>query len=174
MEPLEAYGQEKIKGLIEKSVTAGMLGNSILFEGPFGVGKERMAFWLAQLILCDSGSGCGRCAPCRKVVRLSHPDLVWMIPAPGREAASTGGSGDGQRKQSERRKFLLGAMESKREEPFFIPESNRPLGHSAESIRQLLSWCSKKPFEADGKIVIIRDADSMAPGIANLFLELLE
>ncbi|MFQ6104456.1 MAG: ATP-binding protein [Candidatus Glassbacteria bacterium] len=174
MEPLEAYGQDKVREFIQKSASSGMLGNSILFEGPFGVGKERMAFWLAQLILCDSRSGCGQCPPCRKVERLTHPDLLWMIPSPGGETVSLGEEDETKRRQSEREKFLQSAVEGKRCEPFFIPRSNRPLGHSAESLRQLLLWCAKKPFEADRKVVIIRDADSMAPGIANLFLKLLE
>lgn len=174
MEPLEVYGQDRVKSRIERSVSCGLFANSLLFEGPTGVGKERMAFWFAGLLLCESGASCGRCPPCRKVLRLTHPDLKWMIPAPGEESGSGDEEGEGGEKQSEREKFIASAMEKKREEPFFVPRSHRPLGHSAESMRQLISWCAKKPYEADRKVVIIRDADSMAPGIANLFLKLLE
>jgi DNA polymerase-3 subunit delta' len=174
MEPLEVYGQERVKSLIERSAAAGLFGNSLLFEGPYGVGKERMAFWFAGLLLCESGASCGSCTPCRKALRLTHPDLLWMIPAPGEDGGSGDEDGEGSEKQSEREKFLASAREKKREEYFFIARSHRPLGHSAESMRQLISWCAKKPFEADRKVVIIRDADSMAPGIANLFLKLLE
>jgi DNA polymerase-3 subunit delta' len=176
MEPLEVYGQENVRELIDRSIRSGLFGNSILLEGPFGVGKDRMAFWLAQVILCESGKGCGGCVPCKKVVRLTHPDLKWMVPAPGSDAAPVeeDSTGTRNRKQTEREKFIVSAMASRRDEPFFVPRSSRPLGHSAESIRELLSWCSKKPYEADRKVVIIRDADMMAPGIANLFLKLLE
>ncbi len=176
MEPLEVYGQEKVKQLLERSAHSKLLGNSILLEGSYGVGKERMAFWLAQKILCDSGTACGSCTPCTKVIRLTHPDLNWMIPAPAAEGSSAEDSSEGTRRKklTERDKFLVSAVESKREKPFFVPRHNRPIGHSAESIRDLLLWCSKNPFEAERKVVIIRDADMMAPGIANLFLKLLE
>jgi len=176
MEPLEVYGQEKTRKLIERSVRSGTFANSVLFEGPYGIGKERMAFWLAQLLLCKPGGGCGRCIPCAKVLRLTHPDLKWMIPAPGSETGTSESDETNTRggKQTEREKFIAEATDSKRVEPFFIARSNRPLGHSADSLRELLAWCSMKPFEADRKVVIIRDADMMAPGIANMFLKLLE
>lgn len=176
MEPLEVYGQETTRNLIERSLRSSAFGNSVLFEGPYGVGKERLAFWLAQFILCATGDACGTCTPCTKVIHLTHPDLRWMIPAPGTETGTTENDEKSSRgrKQTEREKFLAEATEQKRDEPFFIPRSNRPLGHSADSIRRLLAWCAKRPFEADRKVVIIRDADMMAPGIANLFLKLLE
>jgi DNA polymerase-3 subunit delta' len=174
MEPLEVYGQEGIRDRLLRSVRSGLLGNSLLFDGAFGVGKERTAFWLAQLVLCEQGTACGGCTPCRKVLRLTHPDLHWMVPAPGEVGGQAGGDEEGTGKRSEREKFVESAMESRREEPFFVPTSHRQLGHSASSIRQLISWCSKRPYEAERKVVIIRDADRMAPGIANLFLKLLE
>ncbi len=175
MESLDTYGQEGVCESLRRAAGAGLLGNSILFEGAFGVGKERTAFWLAQLVHCEHGTACGACTPCRKVLRLTHPDLLWMVPAPGEGAGSDGTDGEeGSRRQSEREKFVESAMESRREEPFYIPRSHRPLGHSAASIRQLIAWCAKQPYEAERKVVIIRDADRMAPGIANLFLKLLE
>jgi DNA polymerase-3 subunit delta' len=174
MEPLEVYGQTEVKARIERALGASLSANSLLFEGPYGVGKERMAFWLARLLLCEAGRSCGRCLPCGKVLRLTHPDVRWMVPAPGEDSGAGDGDGEGSERQSEREKFLTAAMEKKREEPFFVPRSQRQLGHSADSMRQLIAWCAKRPFEAERKIVIIRDADSMAPGIANLFLKLLE
>jgi DNA polymerase-3 subunit delta' len=55
----------------------------LLFEGPRGIGKQRLALWLAQALLCEQGGtreACGTCRACRLVSTLSHPDLHWFIP----------------------------------------------------------------------------------------------
>ena len=44
----------------------GTMPGSLLLHGRRGVGKQRLALWLAQAMLCSTGSPpCGTCQPCR-------------------------------------------------------------------------------------------------------------
>src|SRR5690606_26092838 len=59
------------------------LPNSLLLHGAAGTGKQRVALWLAQLILCEAPGAdqpCGSCASCRHALRLEHPDLHRFFP----------------------------------------------------------------------------------------------
>src|SRR6478672_1673965 len=57
---------------------------SLLFQGPRGIGKQRLAIWLAQLILCEKPGNqpCGACTQCRFTAKVTHPDLHWYFPRP--------------------------------------------------------------------------------------------
>lgn len=80
--------------LIQRAVGRESVPHAYLFHGPEGVGKERMARGLAQLLLCPrpvehvldatqraalrldhSRTGCGACEDCRAVLAQSHPDM---------------------------------------------------------------------------------------------------
>src|SRR5205807_788003 len=80
------YGHEGIRNRLAGAIASGRLPQGLLFEGPQGVGKQRLALWLGQALLCernDGGAkreGCGDCRPCRLVLTLSHPDLHWFVP----------------------------------------------------------------------------------------------
>ncbi|MBI4913673.1 MAG: hypothetical protein HY823_13130 [Acidobacteria bacterium] len=53
--------RERLRGRLEK----GALPGSLLFAGPEGVGKRRVAMELAQRELCFRRSACGQCEGCR-------------------------------------------------------------------------------------------------------------
>src|SRR6266481_472858 len=77
-------GHERVKSRLAGAHATAKLPQALLFEGPRGVGKQRLALWLAQLIHCqDRGAApepCGKCQPCRLVLNLSHPDVHWFVP----------------------------------------------------------------------------------------------
>ena len=82
---LPVEGHEAVKASLAVSVAEGRLPDSLLFHGPAGVGKQRLALWLGQLLLCSRPSAqgpCGECQSCRMAVRLEHPDLHWFFPLP--------------------------------------------------------------------------------------------
>jgi DNA polymerase-3 subunit delta' len=55
----------------------------MLLHGPAGVGKQRLALWLAQMLLCEkSEAPCGQCQGCQFVLAGQHPDLHWLFPRP--------------------------------------------------------------------------------------------
>ena len=50
--PIVGHGelQERLRG----AAGSGRLPQSLLFRGPPGVGKQRLALWLASLVLCEA------------------------------------------------------------------------------------------------------------------------
>ena len=53
-----------------------MPGNSYIFAGAKGSGRRSLARVWAQQLLCEDGTGCGRCRSCRLHYRFSHPDCT--------------------------------------------------------------------------------------------------
>ena len=61
----------------------GRLSHALLFGGPTGVGKQRLARALIEALLCEQPSGglaCGQCRGCHLAVAGSHPDLFVLEP----------------------------------------------------------------------------------------------
>ena len=64
---------------------------SLLFHGPRGIGKQRLALWLAQTLLCENANRpCGKCKSCLYSLNLAHPDLHWHFPRPRLKDADAG------------------------------------------------------------------------------------
>lgn len=85
------YGHEAVRRRLLSAVRSGRLPQAILFEGPQGVGKQRLALWLGQALLCDQpgpDGACGSCRACTMAANLTHPDIHWFVPleAPKRSA----------------------------------------------------------------------------------------
>src|SRR5688572_13195505 len=77
------YGHEEIRERVLPRIVAGTLPQSLLLHGPAGVGKQRLALWMAQALLCVSDAPpCGQCRECRYALDLTHPDLTWVFPRP--------------------------------------------------------------------------------------------
>src|SRR3989442_9294579 len=85
------------------------------FEGPRGVGKQRLALWVGQLLLCErrgEREPCGECRSCRLALTLQHPDLHWFVPV---EVSRRGADAD---KQVDLVEEALGAaMAARRNQP---------------------------------------------------------
>ena len=74
-------GHEEVLDLFRQVIARGRLGHAYLFVGPEGIGKKRVARYLAQTLLCETVppvavAPCGRCAGCAQVIGSSHPDLM--------------------------------------------------------------------------------------------------
>ncbi|MDH3270236.1 MAG: hypothetical protein OEN56_02825 [Gemmatimonadota bacterium] len=83
-------GHEELRASLGRAYRRGDLPGSVLLHGPRGIGKQRLALWLAQLVVCqeDESSPCGRCGPCRMALSLEHPDIHWYFPLPRPKNAS--------------------------------------------------------------------------------------
>ena len=90
-------GHERVKTSQAGALASAKLPQALLLAGPRGVGKQRLALWLAQLIHCEApeaGEPCGDCRACRLVLSLQHPDVHWFVPIElGKRGGSTA-SGD--------------------------------------------------------------------------------
>jgi DNA polymerase-3 subunit delta' len=83
----EAFTQSPIIRVFGRILRRGRLGHAYLLAGPSGIGRDRLALFLASLLLCDKPDvmsdlprPCGTCTGCRKVEHGSHPDLVVVRP----------------------------------------------------------------------------------------------
>jgi DNA polymerase-3 subunit delta' len=167
-------GHEALRARFSEAIQAGRLPQTLLFEGPRGVGKQRLALWLAQALLCEMASApCGKCPSCRRVDRLSHPDLHWFIPV---ELTKKGADAD---KQIDLVEEAIGeVLAERREEPFY----QAPAGlaaHSMASARLLLRRLALKPAQGPRAVFILGDAERLAAqkgqeGAANAVLKALE
>ena len=80
---VQLYGHQDVRERLASSFSRGTLPSALLLQGPRGIGKQRLALWLAQLLLCDSTDApCDKCKGCQFVRALTHPDLHWFFPRP--------------------------------------------------------------------------------------------
>src|SRR5262245_35629264 len=81
---VELHGHERLREQFGAALARGALPASLLLHGPRGVGKQRLALWLAQVLLCTGANSrpCGTCSQCRFTTALTHPDLNWVFPRP--------------------------------------------------------------------------------------------
>ena len=82
----EVLGHAPPRALLLRAVMASSVPQSLLFDGPEGVGKRTTALALATAINCQQpgsdgdGDGCGTCSSCRRIARAQHPDVVALVP----------------------------------------------------------------------------------------------
>jgi len=85
----EVSGHRRLVGLLARAIGAGSLPPSLIFAGPDGIGKRRVAFAAASALNClspveDMVTGlrdaCGTCASCGKIARGHHPDVRLVEP----------------------------------------------------------------------------------------------
>jgi DNA polymerase III subunit delta' len=158
----------------------------MLLAGPKGVGKQRLALWLAQLIQCErSGAGsrqepCGECRSCRLVLSLQHPDVHWFVPIElGKRGGASGTGGGDADKQVELAAEALGEeMAARREQPLYPPVTGLA-SHPIASVRLLLKRLALTPAMGKRKVFIVGDAERLIPQLgtevaANALLKALE
>ncbi len=83
-------GHTSVRERLRAAVNRGSLHHALLFEGPAGVGKRRVAEWLAQLANCTSGDvrPCGACPTCKQIASGAHPDVIRLEPDPEKATAT--------------------------------------------------------------------------------------
>src|SRR6266480_4341683 len=177
------YGHEGTRNRLVGAIASGRLPQALLFEGPRGVGKQRLALWLAQALVCENpgngkgetgkGEPCGECQPCRMVLKLSHPDVHWFVPL---EPSKKSGDAD---KQVELVEEALGEeMAARRQQPLYEPTSGLA-SHGIAAVRLLLRRLVLTPALARRKVFLIGDAERLVPqtgaeAAANALLKALE
>ncbi|HEX5576286.1 MAG TPA: hypothetical protein VFX42_10460, partial [Gemmatimonadales bacterium] len=146
----------------------------LLLNGAPGIGKQRLALWLAQLLLCEQAGDepCGSCRSCRLVGALSHPDVHWFVPI-ARPRAS-----DPDKQVEEAGEALAQVLEQRRAQPLYGAPDGMAI-HGVATARLLQRRATLTSVEGGRRIFIIGDADRLvsqesSPEAANALLKLLE
>jgi DNA polymerase-3 subunit delta' len=168
------YGHDGLLDRLGGALASGRFPQVTLLVGPPGVGKQRVALWVAQGLLCAGGPGgpCGTCEPCRRVAELAHPDLHWFVPIPRGKAA------DPARQVEEAREALGDVMAERRRQPLYQPP-DRMASHAVASARLLRQVVALTPFLGRRKVVVVGDAERLivqeaSQEAANALLKVLE
>lgn len=166
------YGHTALRERLLASIRGRSLPQSILLHGQPGVGKQRLALWLAQALLCpEPAAPCGACRHCRFALELTHPDLIWVFPRP-RPKDSDPSVDDVAADLAEAR------LERAEKHGLYAAPSGSE-GIFISTVRLLVQLASKTPALAARKVFVVGDVDRMvaqegADQAANAFLKLLE
>ena len=167
------YGHAALKKVFRESAQRGSLPASLLLHGPAGAGKQRLALWIGQMLLCQSATEapCDKCRACRYVLELSHPDLHWFFPRPRPK--------DSDPSADEVRDDLREAIAERLANGGLYAPPSGTEGIFVASVRALVHTAVMAPAIGSRKVFIVGDAERMvaqegADQAANAFLKLLE
>lgn len=168
------FGHEELRRRLADARARTALPASILFHGPRGVGKQRLALWLGQLLLCDSPGHeepCGKCQHCRFVAELRHPDLSWYFPRPRLK--------DSDPDLADVRGDYADAIAERVGDDGLYPPPSGAEGIFIATVRALVQQAAMSPALGTRKVFVVGDAERMVPQegseqAANAFLKLLE
>lgn len=169
-------GHDAARASLIAAHRAGTLPAALRILGPRGVGKQRLALWIAQRILCEKPGGtepCHECRHCRRVLKLEHPDLHWYFPLPRPKGAS--GDKLGEALEDARRARLA----ELREEPLYPSHQDQATAIYLAAARSLRRSAQSPAAEGRGQVYIVADAEALvpqasSPEAANALLKLLE
>lgn len=169
------YGHTALRERLRTSAQRGTLPASLLFHGPVGVGKQRLALWLGQALVCSSptavGEPCGQCQSCRYATALGHPDVHWFFPRPRlRDTDPTTDEVVADYRDAISERASAGGL--------YAPPSGNE-GIFVATVRAIVQLASVSPAMSRRKVFIIGDAERMVPQegsefAANALLKLLE
>lgn len=167
------FGHASLKKQLADAARRGALPASLLFQGPRGIGKQRLAIWLSQLLLCEKPDQdpCGSCTQCRFSAKLTHPDLHWFFPRPRlKDSDPSLDEVSADQAEAVAERVEAGGLYS------------APPGEEAiyvATVRAIVQSAAMSPAIAKRKVYIIGDAERMvsqtgSDQAANAFLKLLE
>lgn len=169
-------GHEDVRGALATAARNGELTNALLLHGPPGIGKQRVALWLAQLLVCERQEAipCDRCLPCRLARQLEHPDVHWFFPLP-RPKVSGGADKLGEALEELRAEELA----SRRAEPLYPTGTTETTGIYLAHVQIVRRMASTSPAMGARKVFVIGDAEALvpqeaSPEAANALLKVLE
>ena len=166
------YGHEDLRRRLREAADRGALPASILLHGPQGVGKQRLALWLGQMLLCpEPARPCGRCQTCRYAAELTHPDLHWIFPRPRPR--------DGDPTAEEVATDYAAAIAERVDAGGLYAAPSGGEAIYVATVRAMLRSAAMSPALARRKVYVFGDAERMVPqegaeAAANAFLKLLE
>jgi DNA polymerase-3 subunit delta' len=166
------YGHDALRARLLEKVRTGELPQSLLLHGPPGVGKQRLALWIGQALLCRTAPvPCGTCRHCRYALDLVHPDLTWVFPRPRPR--------DSDRDADDIKHDLATASHERAEAHGLYPSPSGADGIFVATTKFILRQAAMTPAMASRKVFVVGDADRLvlqegSELAANAILKLLE
>ncbi|MBL0939583.1 MAG: hypothetical protein IBJ03_11850 [Gemmatimonadaceae bacterium] len=171
------YGHTPIRQRLAAAAMEGRLPSSLLLQGPRGVGKQRLALWLGQYLLCDRAidegqhEPCGSCQQCRYAERGMHPDLHWVFPRARVK--------DSDPQAQDAREDLAEAITERMAADGLWGPSNGTEAIYKYMMQAVVQDASRRPAMARRTVFVLGDAERMvpqeaSPESANMLLKLLE
>ena len=167
-------GHRTTRAQLNRAIAAGTLPQVLLITGAPGIGKQRLALWLAQRLVCSSPTDepCGKCAGCLKVLGLAHPDVHWFVPVLRPKA------GEPEKQAEEVAESLEAVMAERRATPLWQAPDGMAM-HGIASARLVQRQASLTSVEGGWRIFLIGRAERLvpqesSPEAANALLKLLE
>jgi DNA polymerase-3 subunit delta' len=166
------FGHHDVRERLEDSLQRGSLPASLLLQGLRGIGKQRLALWIGQRLLCQAAAApCNTCQGCRFALGLKHPDLHWYFPRP--RLKDTDPDLDDIRAD-----YGEAVQERSEASGLYAPPSGSE-GIYIATVRAIVQQAVLSPVLGKRKVFVIGDAERMVPQegseqAANAFLKLLE
>lgn len=170
------HGHERILEVLAGAATRKALPDALLLHGAPGVGKQRLALWIGQLLLCEApvaGRPCDGCRSCRMALRLEHPDLHWYFPLPRPKGVAGDRLGDAL-------EAARGdALDDLRRQPLQPTDGSETRGLYLAAVQTLRRKAVQRPAMAPRQVFVIGQAEELvpqeaSPEAANALLKLLE
>jgi DNA polymerase-3 subunit delta' len=181
----ELIDQPQASAFLRGVVASRRYANAYLFHGPAGVGKCTAAFAFARAVLCDHGAArgpaaapglfdaapperaaapdddaCGACATCAKVASLQHPDLRFLFPVEGEE--------------KDLEETIIETLRAMRDDPLYVFDYKKAASIRISLTRDLLRELAYRPYEAERRVIVVRDADRMREDQYSAMLKAIE
>ncbi len=150
----EVVGQLDTKTKLLTQVAENRISHAQLFLSPHGAGNLALAIAFAQYVLCENKQAhdaCGVCAACRKVQKLTHPDLHFSYPFFAKHKEDTSETFISQWRTAVLKNPYLDIDEWR---TYFDEDNKQANINIAECHRIIKTW-GLKPFEATYKILIM-------------------
>lgn len=172
----DVVGHEDICRSLAHAHHAQVLPSSLLLHGLRGVGKQRLALWVAQLQLCTAPAPegpCQVCRSCRMALAVEHPDLHWYFPLPRPKGVS------GDRLADALETARIEALAEVRSQPVRASQGDELRGLYLGLMQGLRRRAHIRPSMGEVQVFIIADAEYLvpqeaSPEAANALLKLLE
>ena len=180
----EVVGHETLRGHLAGAFSSGHLPSSLLFYGPEGAGKQRLALWVAEMLMCterhvgdsmgDATGPCHACVACGQVRRLEHPDVHWFFPV-GRPKGASGPEKLKAALEDVRKRELRDRAQDPLR-PSWHPELRALYLAAMRTVREL---SAKRPATGSRQVFVIGEAELLvpqesSPEAANALLKVLE
>ena len=150
------YGHTELRTRLLDAFHGGSLPASLLLHGHRGVGKQRLALWLGQALLCSGDQPpCGRCKHCRYVLELGHPDLHWFFPRPRIK--------DSDVDVDEVREDYAGAIATRAKSGGLYAPAEGTEGIFVYVVNAIVQRAALSPGMARRKVFVVGDAERMVP-----------